>query len=68
MSSLHTRAERAMTVARRGTEAEVNAFEAEQGCSLSMVLDQLWFEAEEAADYPLARRLEDAYRDLVGAE
>ena len=61
-------ANKAMRLASRGTEAEIDAFEDEQGDALSAVLDGLWFDAEEAGDTALAARLGRAFNKLTDRE
>jgi hypothetical protein len=59
-------ANRAMTIASRGTSAQVDAFENEFGGALSTCLDELWAMADDAGFSLLAARLERAYNRLVG--
>jgi hypothetical protein len=59
-------AQRAMTIASRGTSAQVDAFEDEFGGALSSILDELWAMAEDAGRPVLAGRLERAFNRLAG--
>lgn len=58
-------AQRAMTIASRGSSAQRDAFEDEFGGALSSILDELWGMAEDAGRPVLAGRLERAYNRLV---
>jgi len=59
-------ANRAMTIASRGSSAQRDALEDEFGGALSSILDELWAMAEDAGRPYLAGRLERAYNRLVG--
>ena len=61
-------AQRAMTLASRGSIAQRDAFEDEVGCALSSALDELWAMAEDAGRPHLAGRLERAFNRLTGRD
>lgn len=56
--------ERAINCVNLGRSPET--LEAEQGCSLSSLIDSLWDEAEEQGETALASRLEKAYLRITG--
>ena len=58
-------ANRALHTAGRGSMAQIDNLEDEQGASLSSILDELWYEATFAGQRALARRLEKAFDDLT---
>ena len=58
-------AQTAITLASRGSSAQIDRFEDAIGCSLSSALDALWDMAEEGGRPVLASRLERAYNRLT---
>jgi hypothetical protein len=60
-----SQANRALYLAARGTEAQLNAFEDNAGAGLAAILDELWEVAEEAGDKAMACRLASAYKRLT---
>ena len=57
---------RALRLAYRGTDAQVDSFEDVMAASLSDIIDQIWADADDNGDAALAARCERAFNHLTG--